>query len=54
MIDKATLRQKNQTDKVDYIFVFTLFVFLTGAGLFGFFFYLDVSYCRWGLCSFKF
>ncbi|WP_067869402.1 O-antigen ligase family protein [Neptuniibacter marinus] len=37
MIDKATLRQKKQTDKVDYIFVFTLFVFLTGAGLFGFF-----------------
>jgi O-antigen ligase len=37
MIGEAILRQKNKTDKVDYIFVFTIFIFLTGSGLFGFF-----------------
>jgi O-antigen ligase len=37
MIDDTILRKKSQTDKFDYTFVFTIFVFLTGAGLFGFF-----------------
>jgi O-antigen ligase len=33
----VTLTQRKYNDSVDYIFVFTIFVFLTGAGLFGFF-----------------
>jgi O-antigen ligase len=37
MMDKATLRQQKQTEKMDYFFVFTIFIFLTGAGIFGFF-----------------